>query len=170
MGLGGKQVVERQVEAFRQLPHSSVARVDQLAAPLGDLVGVPVAGIAEHAAADAARRFVDRAADAEIGEFQRAVQSGDAGAHDDHSRLSSRRRESRDGRCGGDRACALEERAAGEALPLHTFGARGTKVAQFCERPTACARDARVAKEAIQRVQKRCFRHSQWILHAPPPH
>ena len=118
VGLSAKQVVERQVEAFRQPPDRRMAGVDQFAAPLGDLVRVPVAGVAEHAAADAARGFVHRAADAEIGELERAIQAGDAGAHDDNRRFASRERESRDeGRSRGD-TCAREEGATRDAACL----------------------------------------------------
>jgi len=43
------------VEAPGQLPDGAVARVDELAPPLGDLTGVPVAaGVREHASAHAA--------------------------------------------------------------------------------------------------------------------
>src|SRR5262245_35935123 len=59
--LRAQQVVQAQVETLGQFPDGFVASVDELTAPFGDLVRVPVAVVRKHSAADAPRRFVDRA-------------------------------------------------------------------------------------------------------------
>ena len=144
LGLGAKQVVERQAQAFRQPPDCRVAAVDQLAAPLGDLVRAPVAGVGEHAAADAARGFVHRAPDTEVSELERAIQAGNAGADDDNGRLGRRERESRDdGRRRGNTR-AREERATGDPAGLDTLGVHGANLTQGLERhPIGACDDGR---------------------------
>ena len=159
VGLGAKQVVERQAKAFRQPPDRRVAAVDEFAAPLGDLVRVPVAGVAEHAAADTARGFVDRAADTEVGELERAIQAGNAGAHDDNRRFGSRERESRDDcRSRGDTR-TREEGATGDTACLDTFGVHGSNLAQCLERQAVCSCDTGVTEQTAKRTQQRSPGH-----------
>src|SRR5262249_40268773 len=131
-----------------------VVRIDQLAAPFGDLLKVPVAAVAEHAAANAARSLVHCAADSGIGEREGAAGAGDAGADDRDGRLSGAKRPSRDDRRRGGSAGGGEEPAARDTANLIALGARGADVAQLFERHAVGPGDPGVAQQSAQRTEK----------------
>src|SRR6185295_2614833 len=128
-GFGGVEIVEREAEAGGEAAHGGVAGIDQLAAPLADLVGGEVVGVGEHPAADPGRGLVDGGGEAVVAQGEGAGQAGDAAADDgDRGLIATGTGPGRQGEGGGAGGRAGEESPAVDGA---LRGARGLALADL---------------------------------------